>query len=118
MKRAEYLEEAKKIICNDREGQYGSPENNFSLIADLWNSYLSMDILTPKDVGIMMALMKIARIKSGNFKEDSYIDAIGYLGCAGEIASEKDSFDKNWSLYMNPPEKETTNEQSWLFNAR
>lgn len=34
----------------------------------------------------MMALLKIARIAGGKFKADSYVDAIGYMACAGEIA--------------------------------
>lgn len=35
---------------------------------------------------VMMALLKIARIAKGRFKADSYIDAIGYMACAGELA--------------------------------
>ena len=34
----------------------------------------------------MMALLKIARISSGTDKEDSFIDACGYMACAGECA--------------------------------
>lgn len=43
--------------------------------------------LSPEDVGLMMALFKIARIQTGSFKEDSFVDACGYLACAGEIAA-------------------------------
>ena len=32
-----------------------------------------------------MALLKIARIATGTFKEDSYIDACGYLACGAEL---------------------------------
>jgi hypothetical protein len=34
----------------------------------------------------MMTLLKIARIMGGRFKADSFVDACGYLACAGEIA--------------------------------
>lgn len=45
--------------------------------------------LTAEDVANMMALLKIGRIAIGRHKDDSYIDAIGYLACAGEIASNR-----------------------------
>lgn len=92
MSRATILDTAKDIVCGDREEQYDSPENSFSAIAMLWNAYLSnkshvMDVhITPEDVGLMMTLFKIARMQTGRFKADSYIDACGYLACAGEIA--------------------------------
>ena len=33
-----------------------------------------------------MALLKVARIKSGRYKADNYIDLAGYAACAAEIA--------------------------------
>ena len=75
---------AEKCVCHDRNDQYGDPEDNFRKIAKLWSDYLAYDI-EPTDVAIMMTLMKIARISSGRFKADSYVDAIGYLACGGEI---------------------------------
>lgn len=83
-----FLDEAKTIVCNDREDQYGSPEDSFKLIAELWTAYLFNDnvgSLSEKDVAIMMTLLKIARIASSRFKEDSWIDAIGYLACGAEL---------------------------------
>ena len=41
----------------------------------------------------MMALLKIARIAGGRFKTDSYVDAIGYMACAGEIAGKENEED-------------------------
>lgn len=88
------LDTAKRIVCNDREDQYGSPEDNFLKIAHLWTEYLrdsklipneSSIYIKPRDVAIMMTLMKIARIEGNNFKGDSYIDACGYLACGYEI---------------------------------
>ena len=37
----------------------------------------------------MMALLKVARIATGN-KEDNFIDLAGYAACAGEIAEGED----------------------------
>ena len=87
--RAKILDEAKKCVIGGREQDYGSPENNFSMIGRLWSVYLEIEI-TPKDVAIMMTLLKIARAKDGRFKLDNYIDACGYLACAGEIENEKE----------------------------
>lgn len=90
MTRAEILDSAKKCVCEDRESQYGSPEDSFKLIAELWTVYLDYR-LSPVDVAIMMTLLKIARIATGRFKADSYIDACGYIACAGEIAGKRES---------------------------
>lgn len=92
--RAEILDAAKKIVTGDREKQYGSPEDNFAVIARFWEVYLNQRcvdamsgfMLNPDDVAMLMALMKVARIMTGTFKGDSYIDACGYLACAAEIA--------------------------------
>lgn len=37
---------------------------------------------------MMMAMLKIARIKSGRYHEDNFIDLAGYAACAGEIAGK------------------------------
>ena len=96
MKRAEILEAARKCVCGEREEDYGTPENNFKNIARLWNAYLraahpdaiivkgSSNPIKAKDVAMMMALLKIARIASGN-NPDSFVDLAGYAACGGEI---------------------------------
>jgi hypothetical protein len=88
MTRAEILNNAISCVCTDREAQYGSPENNFGLIAKLWTTYLEQTI-SPEDVAMLMSLLKIARIKSGQTKADNYIDLAGYASCAGELALTK-----------------------------
>ena len=85
MKRAEILEAARVCVCGEREQDYGSPENNFEMIAQLWTVYTG-HTFTQKDVAMMMALLKAARIKSGE-KADSFVDLAGYADCAGEIAT-------------------------------
>lgn len=84
MTRPEILDRAKACVCGDREQDYGSPENNFSTIAKLWNVY-SGAAFTASDVAAMLALLKIARIASGNAKEDNWVDLAGYAACGGEI---------------------------------
>lgn len=85
MKRAEILQTAEKMVCGHREQDYGSPENSFQAIADLWSAYLEEEV-TALDVAMMMALLKVARIKTGTATEDSFVDLAGYAACGGEIA--------------------------------
>lgn len=87
MTRADILDAAKQCVCGHREQDYGSPEDNFRKIAGFWSTYLGITI-DSKDVAAMMALMKIARISSGNGTEDSFIDLAGYAACGGEIFSK------------------------------
>ena len=90
--RAGFLNLSREIICNDREGQYGAPEDTFGIIAEMWTAYLGSEVITitPEDVAWMMALMKAARNRNGiKFHEDNYVDAIGYIACGGEIASRR-----------------------------
>lgn len=55
------------------------------MIAALWTAYTGTDV-TPKDVAMMMALLKIARAKAGS-KPDTYIDLAGYAACGAEISA-------------------------------
>ena len=76
MNRAEILEAAKRCVCGEREGEYGTPERNFDTIARLWTVYLNARVpdngfrgtllVTPKDVAMMMALLKVARISASD----------------------------------------------------
>lgn len=86
MKRKEILRMADEIVCNDRDKQYGNPEDNFSKIARFWSTYLETALDTT-DVAAMMILLKIARISSGVQKDDNWIDIAGYAACGAEAQS-------------------------------
>lgn len=88
MTRSDILTSARACVCGQREHDYGAPENSFSLIANLWSAYMGHEY-TAKDVAIMMALLKVARIKAGN-TVDSFIDLAGYAACAGEISTREE----------------------------
>lgn len=90
MTRSEILDAAKTCVTGQRQQDYGNPEDNFTRIADLWNSYLGDQMrapITPLDVALMMGLFKTARIKSGTGTDDSFIDLAGYAACGGEICA-------------------------------
>lgn len=100
MKRRDILESAINCVCGKREEDYGTPENNFRTIAELWETYLNATHptealsfgagwITSKDVCIMMALLKIARIATGR-SADSFVDLAGYAACAAEVSIPQD----------------------------
>lgn len=106
--RRDILRCAEKCVCGQREQDYGTPESNFQLIADLWNDYLGTKYryvdddkpiniapLKPLDVSMMMALLKIARIRNGGGSGDSFVDLAGYAACGGEIWAEGKQKDLN-----------------------
>ena len=88
MTRKEILAQADKCVNGQREQDYGTPEQNFQTIADMWNAYIGERNFKfePVDVAMMMALLKIARIKSGGGTGDSFVDLAGYAACGGELA--------------------------------
>lgn len=94
--RARVLELARECVCSERQAQYGSPENNFALIAAFWRLYLKEKLqltevaIEAEDVAMMMALLKIARCTTGQVKLDNYVDLAGYAACGGEIAMRKE----------------------------
>ena len=84
MTRKEILDAAEKCVNGKREQDYGTPEDNFGIIAALWRAYKGVEF-SALDVAMMMALLKIARIRSGGGTDDSFIDLAGYAACGGEI---------------------------------
>ena len=90
MTRKEILKAAEQCVCQDRQNQYGSPEDNFAVIAAMWNIYLGVTGIDAKDVSMMMSLLKIARAKTGNGAVDNYVDLAGYAACGGELQVKAD----------------------------
>lgn len=88
--RKECLEKAIQTTCEDRNNEYGEPEDVFNLISALWSVYFNMQI-SPLDVSNMMIMLKIARSKFNPSHLDNYIDMSGYAACAYEEV-------KKWSV--------------------
>lgn len=87
MKNDDILNIASQLVNNDRNDQHGDMTTNHINITKLWSAYKGVEF-TAHEVAVMMALLKIARTKIGKVNPDDYVDACGYLGIAGEIASE------------------------------
>ena len=90
------LREAARIVCGDRNEQYGEPEDSFRAIAEFWETYVREKCVTPgadvcirsADVALMMVLLKVARTFGGK-KADTYIDIAGYAACAAEAEAKE-----------------------------
>lgn len=95
MNRKQILDAAIECVTKTRQDQHGNPENTFSAIADLWDTFLFHRFqtegiaLTPADVSWMMVLFKVARSIGNPKTMDSYVDAAGYSALAGELGGEQ-----------------------------
>lgn len=87
--RASVLNEANRIVNGERANTYGGPEDSFKTIAGLWEAYLTKPgktfvTISPSDVAIMLALLKVARLKNSPNHRDSWVDLAGYAACGAE----------------------------------
>jgi len=72
------LERAKEIVDGrDKQQHYGPPEESMSRIAQVWSGILGKAI-TPGQVALMMAGLKLARLGTDPEHADSLDDLAGY----------------------------------------
>ena len=82
----------------EREGEFGSPQDNLGLVADLWTQYIKTIKphyeIEAKDVAMMMVLFKVSRMASGAMNRadydappphDTLVDIAGYAAIASEL---------------------------------
>ena len=78
------LQEADLLTMGDRQRDYDHPLPNHERIAWMWNSYFRScghdEWLGPRDVALMMVLLKIAR-QVHTPKRDNLVDICGYARC-------------------------------------
>jgi hypothetical protein len=70
------LKEAGDLVAGERNESYGHPKDNHQVTAELWTTWLGLRV-TPRDVCIMMILLKISR-EHHTAKRDNLVDLIGY----------------------------------------
>ena len=88
--RAELLDEAKRLVCGDRQDDYGPPSESFSRIA------LTMTALgfrapgggniMPHDVSLLLICVKLARLVNSPELKDGWLDVAGYAALGAECA--------------------------------
>ena len=75
---ADNLYHVGNMLNGEKAEEYGNPRIMFRNISNRWFGRDDAEV----DVAIMMAELKIERIKYDHSKEDSYLDAIAYLTMA------------------------------------
>ena len=75
---ADNLHRVENMLNVEKAEEYGNPRIMFRNISQRWFGRDDAEV----DVAIMMAELKIERIKYDHSKEDSYLDAIAYLTMA------------------------------------
>lgn len=81
------LNEAFAVLNQDRQEDYGSPQESFNRIALLWSAWVGKP-LTAHDVACMMVLLKMAR-EAHQHKHDNLLDAAGYVALAEDMVNAK-----------------------------
>ena len=75
---ADNLVHVNNMLTGEKAEEYGNPRTMFQNISKRWFDCDNAEV----HVAIMMAELKIERIKHDPTKEDSYLDAIAYLTMA------------------------------------
>lgn len=81
------LEEAQRLILNERNADYDHPLDNFNRIKKGWEVIFNTT-LTEEQVGLAMAWLKLAR-EAYKHKRDNLTDAAGYLGTVEMVIDER-----------------------------
>lgn len=76
-----------KLLAS-REEVYGNRVNNMQRVAQMWNGYLGVDVITAADVAMMFVLYKAYRFKITPDYSDNINDVFGYAEMAREVQRE------------------------------
>lgn len=85
------LEEASKLVDGDRRADYGPLDESMAAIAAVWNVVLKKKlqpavILSPHDVALLMAGLKLCR-EANSHKRDNLVDGAAYLHIANLMSN-------------------------------
>ena len=81
------FEDVADTVAGPRLEHYGNPADSFKRIADLWSTYLEIELM-PTDVCNLMILLKIARDAGEIPKRDNDVDIIGYAALKQVIGNQ------------------------------
>jgi hypothetical protein len=102
----EILQEAHKIVNQDRQNTYGHPKDDYTKVTNIYQT-LTGHQLTLTDALLFMVSVKLARLKTnldqGQLHHDTLLDTIGYLTCINMIHHHTESTPND------NPKKETNN---------
>lgn len=87
--RAAILDEARRIVTQDRNRTYGPPEDAFAALALMERALvMARGAREPDalDACANLIALKLLRAVANPAHLDSFVDGAGYFACAGEIA--------------------------------
>ena len=93
-KTEKFLENVASTI-HERGSLWGHPFYNHKRISELWSAYLDHPI-TPSQVALCMALVKVSRLTESANHSDSIIDAIAYLSIYQTVLDAETDINFTW----------------------
>lgn len=81
------LNTAKQLISGARAQAYGDASEDFTRTGKMWAAVLGLERVTPEQVALCMALVKVGRLCATPDHTDSWVDICGYAALGGEIAT-------------------------------
>ena len=75
-------------ILTERGEQYGDAKDLYDITSKLVSGQVGSRFwgVSPAEVCLIMAQIKMGRIANGNTQKDTYIDAINYIALAAELS--------------------------------
>lgn len=80
-------DETRKLL-DGRASTYGDTTDNAERVAAMWNAYLGVNVITPADMMMMMALYKAFRFKVTPDYADNINDVLGYAQIVKDVQAK------------------------------
>ena len=112
----EILQEAYKIVNQDRQNTYGHPKDDYTKVVNIYQT-LTGKQLTLTEALLFMVSVKLARLKTnldqGQLHYDTLLDTIGYLTCINMIHQpESTTNDNPKTQNLDRPTNQTTRKRN------
>ena len=112
----EILQEAYKIVNQDRQNTYGHPKDDYTKVTNIFET-LTGKQLTLTEALLFMVSVKLARLKTnldqGHLHYDTHLDTIGDLTCINMIhQTESTTNDNPKTQNLDRPTNQTTRKRS------
>ena len=75
-------------LLDGRASTYGDTTDNAERVAAMWNAYLGINVITPADMMMMMALYKAYRFKVTPDYADNINDVLGYAQIVKDVQAK------------------------------
>ena len=112
----EILQEAYKIVNQDRQNTYGHPKDDYTKVTNIFEA-LTGKQLTLTEALLFMVSVKLARLKTnldqGHLHYDTLLDTIGYLTCINMVHQlESTNHDNPKTQNLDRPANQTTRKRN------